>query len=89
MTVHKWRADFHGEEWGADGDTVWPSALAGHVEEREGMPQVTYYGKPYTLTARDAGSVLDAFQSEFDPRGDSVMIFIDKDPNPPPDGKVY
>jgi hypothetical protein len=88
MAIHKWRAEFHGEEWGADGDTVWPSALAAHVLEREGMPQVTYYGKPYLLTARDAGSVFDAFTSEFDPRGERDMIFMDMDPVVP-DGRVY
>lgn len=88
MAIHKWRSEFHGEEWGADGDTVWPSALAAHVQEREGTRQVTPYGKPYVLSARDPESVRDAFQSEFDPHAQSVLLYIDMDPVVP-DGKVY
>jgi hypothetical protein len=89
MATHKWRAEFQGEEWGADGETVWPTALADYVREREGTEQVTPYGKPYLLTARDAGAVRDAFYDGFDRSGYSALIFIDMDPVVPEEGVVH
>lgn len=87
MPVTAWKVVHGGAEWGADGDSITPEALAVAIAAHEDEPRYTYYGKPYVVHASDAQSVWDYFGTEITRDSDWSMVRweYEDDPEHDPD----
>lgn len=89
MPVTAWQVQHRDDVWGVTEAGITPAALAEVVAAREGERLVTYFGKPYTLSASDPQSVYDYFNSEVDPSSERSIMRWDYEPDPDSEDVVY